>query len=79
MRLPHLINELQSLRVFCSLGLFIKNRSCTTSVRQRRRPLNGYSPPAAYVRQRRRLQYGYGSTVTYVRMRIWYISHAVSE
>ena len=50
-----------------------------TSVRQRRRPLNGYSPPAAYVRQRRRLQYGYGSTVTYVRMRIWYISHAVSE
>ena len=50
-----------------------------TSVRQRRRPQYGYSPPAAYVRQRRRLQYGYGPTATYVRMWLWYISNAVSE
>ena len=48
-----------------------------TSVRQRRRPLNGYSPPAAYVRQRRRLQYGYGPTATYVRLWLQYISDAV--
>ena len=50
-----------------------------TSVRQRHRPLYGYSPPSAYVRRRRRLQYGYGPTATYVRKWLLYISHAVSE
>ena len=50
-----------------------------TSVRQRRRPLYGYSQSAAYVRQWRRLQYGYGPTATYVRLRLQYISDAVSE
>ena len=50
-----------------------------TSVRQRRRPLYGYSPPATYVHQRRRLQYGYGPTATYVRLGLRYISNAVSE
>ena len=51
----------------------------TTSVRQRRRPLYGYSQSAAYVRQRRRLQHGYSLTATYVRPRLQYISDAVSE
>ena len=54
-------------------------RCCFTSVRQRRRPLYGYSPPAAYLHQRRRLQYGYGPAATYVHMQLWYISHTVSE
>ena len=51
----------------------------TTSVRQRRRPLYGYSPPATYERQRRCLQYGYGPTATFVRLQLQYISDAVSE
>ena len=64
---------------FMSWTFFPISKSYRTSVRQRRRPLYGYSPPSAYVRQRRRLQYGYGPTATYVRLRLQYISDAVSE
>ena len=65
--------------VFIFQQCLISSSYTLTSVRQRRRPLHGYSPSAAYVRQRRRLQYGYGPIATYVRLRLWYISDAVSE
>ena len=61
-----------SMRLFVRLFVW-------TSVRQRRCPLYGYSPSAAYVRQRRRLQYGYSPTATYVRPWLQYISDAGSE
>ena len=70
-------NAICYIKIICLVALSLKYKP--TSVRQRRRPLYGYSPSAAYVRQRRRLQHGYSLTATYVRKWLLYISQAVSE